>query len=127
TDRGAHQAAPGDHDIVRDGQMPRETHHAAHQAALADRGAARYPGAGGNGRMRADDHVVTHLDLIVQLGALADHRIVDRAAIHGRVGTDLDVVADAHAPDLRDLDPGAAVRSQPEAVRADQRPCVHQT
>ena len=76
--------------------------------------------------MGADAHVVTHLDLIVQLGAFADHCIPDRAAIHGRVGTDLDVVADAHAPHLGDLDPGAAVRSQPEAVRADHRSWMHQ-
>ena len=41
--------------------------------------------------MRADEHVVTDLDLVVELDAVADHRVIDRATIDGGVGADLDV------------------------------------
>jgi hypothetical protein len=47
--------------------------------------------------VRADAHVVRDLDLVVELHALLDHRVVQRAAVDGGVGADLDVVADAHA------------------------------
>ena len=77
-----------------------------------------------NGRVRADDHVVTHLDLIVQLDPVLDHRIVDGAPIDGGVGADLHVIADPHAAHLRHLHPGPAVRREAEAVGADHRPGV---
>ena len=47
---------------------------------------------------------------IVDLGALADHGVADRAAVDRGVGADLDVVLDDDAPDLRDLADG---RSRP--------------
>jgi len=59
--------------------------------------------------MRADDAVVRDLDLIVELDVVLDHRVVDRAAIDRRVGADLDIGADHHAAELRDLDPRAAL------------------
>ncbi len=63
--------------------------------------------------------VVPDLDLVVELDAVADHGVLDRAAIDGRVGADLDVIADAHAADLRDLEPAALFAREPEAVGAD--------
>ena len=50
-------------------------------------------------------HVVADLDLVVELHAVLDHRVVQRAAVDGGVGADLDVVADDHAADLRNLAP----------------------
>ena len=73
----------------------------------------------GDRGVRADAHVVADLDLVVELDALLDHRVVERAAVDRGVGADLDVVADAHAADLRNLDPAALLRRDAEAVGAD--------
>jgi len=61
-------------------------------------------------------HVVAHLDLIIQLGAMLDHRIADRAAIDGRIRPDLDIVPDAHAADCGTLN------QVPRSVQSRSRP-----
>src|SRR5260370_15224599 len=93
-DRGTDQTAPGNDDIIGDGQMTRKTHHTADHAALPDHRAAGYAGAGRDGRMSADDDVVTHLDLIVQFDPVLYNRIVDVAQLDGGVRPDLPVVAE---------------------------------
>src|SRR5260370_9874691 len=102
-DRGTDQTAPGNHDIVGDGQMTRKTHHTADHAALPDHRAAGYSGAGRDRRMSADDDVVTYLDLIVQFDSVLDNRIVDRAPIDSSVRPALHVVAASHAAHVRPL------------------------
>ena len=74
--------------------------------------------------MPADRDVVTNLHLIVDLGALADHGIAAGAAIDRRARTDLDVVLDNDAAELRNLDQAALARDEAEAVLADARPGV---
>ena len=54
--------------------MTRKSDHAADHAAPANRGAAGNPGAARDCGMRPDDHVVTDLDLIVQLYPMLDDR-----------------------------------------------------
>src|SRR4029077_19384109 len=76
-------------------------------------------GAGRDRRVRADAHVVRDHDEIVELDALLDHRVLDGAAVDGGVGDNLDVRADAHGAALRHLEPGALLRGEAEAVRAD--------
>ena len=49
-----------------------------------------------------------------------------RAAVDAGVGADLDVVADAHRAELLDLDPGALVRREAEAVGADHHAGMQQ-
>src|SRR5207302_9856026 len=73
----------------------------------------------------ADPHVVADLDLVIELHALLDHRVVDRAAVDRGVGADLDVVADVHAANLGDLDPAALVLGDADAVAADHRAGVN--
>src|SRR5262249_40678386 len=76
--------------------------------------------------VRSDAAVVADLDLVVELDAVLDHRIVERAAVDGGVGADLDVVADAHHAYLGDLDPapGLVLRAA-EPVGADHRAGMH--
>ena len=50
---------------------------------------------------------MSELDEIVDLGALADHRIVHGAAVDRRIGTDLDPVLQDDAADLDKLDHAA--------------------
>ena len=62
------------------------------------------------------------LHQIVDLGALADDGVADRAAVDRGVGADLDVVLDDDAADLRHLrDARAAPGTIAEAVLADAR------
>lgn len=89
----------------------------------ADGAAPSYPGATGDAdtagqrAMRSDMDVVADLDLIVELDAVCYHGVVEGAAIYGGIGTDLDVVADDDAADLRDLEPGTvALSCEAEAV-----------
>ena len=77
------------------------------------------PDAARDHGVRADHAVVADLDLVVELHAVLDHGVVERAAVDGGVGADLDVVADAHRAHLRDLHPAARVGRHAEAVGAD--------
>src|SRR5688572_17830018 len=86
-----------------------------------DIGAAGDADAAGDRGVRTDARVVADLDLVVEPGTLLDDRVAEVAAVDGGVGADLDVVADAHRADLRDLDPAALVTGVAEAVGADHR------
>lgn len=76
-------------------------------------------GAGSNDAMFADHTVVTNLDLVVELAAIANHRVIERATVNRRTGTNLDIIADKHSADLRNLDPLALIRRETETVGAD--------
>ena len=83
------------------------------------------PDAAGDGGMRADDAVVADLNLIVELGALFDDRVVHRTAIDGGVRADLDIVGDDDPADLGDLDPASLILGEPEAVGPDHDAGMH--
>ena len=53
--------------------------------------------------MAADLHIVADLNQIIDLGALADHRVAQRAAVDGGGGADLDPVLDDDPAQLGDL------------------------
>ncbi len=74
--------------------------------------------------MRADVHVVRDLDLVVEPYVFFKYGVVQRAAIDRGVGADFAVVADAHAAELRQLDPAAVIERvviecEAETIRAD--------
>src|SRR5215471_844407 len=117
--RVTHRRFGRDHHIVRDSEVAGDADHAADHAAFADAGAAGDAGAGRDRRVRTDAHVVRDHDEIVELDALLDHRVLDGAAIDGGVGADLDICADTHRAELRHFEPGALLRREAEAVRAD--------
>src|SRR5258705_227816 len=60
-------------------------------------------------RLGSDHHaltnvaVVTHVNHVVQFGTAADTSTTESRAIHARVGSELDVVFNDHAADLRKL------------------------
>src|SRR5262245_43113585 len=99
--------------------MPSDHGAPADAAVAADASAAGDAHTAGNGRMSTDAAVVSDLNLVVQFDALFDHRVVQRAAVDGGVGSHFDVVADHHPADLRDLAPAAAVPGDAEAVSTD--------
>ncbi|MNE31350.1 hypothetical protein D3C80_1249140 [compost metagenome] len=101
--------------------MPNHAHAARDHAVAADPGAAGNAHAAGHGGVVADLHVVRDHDLVVQLHAVADQGIGQGTAVDGGVGTHLDVVAQGHAADLRDLLPDALLVGEAEAFAADYR------
>src|SRR5436853_5390796 len=54
--------------------------------------------------MPADRHIVADLDLIVDFGALTDHRVAQAAAVDRSPRSDLHVVLNQHATGLRHLE-----------------------
>ena len=66
--------------------------------------------------MAANDDVVADLHEIVDLRALADHRVAVCAAIDGHAGADLDVVLDDDPADLRHFE------MAPRGPRAKPKP-----
>ena len=75
--------------------------------------------------MRADMHVVRHLYLVVELHTLLDHGVVQRAAVDGGIGADLDMIADDHTADLLNLQPPACIHRKAETVGTDHRAGMH--
>ncbi|EXI73672.1 MAG: hypothetical protein AW07_02358 [Candidatus Accumulibacter sp. SK-11] len=65
---------------------------------------------------------MTDLNLVVELDPIGDQRVVERTAVDRGIRSDLDIIADHHPPDLRDLDPPLAFLGKTEAVGADHRP-----
>src|SRR5690606_18263213 len=118
-DRVGDKAHRGDHHPVADPQVAEDARGAADQAIAADGGAAGHGRAAGHRGVRAYAYVVSDLDLVVQAHVLAEHGVVDRAAVDGGVRADLAVVADHHAALLRDLDPAPRVHRQAKAVGAE--------
>jgi hypothetical protein len=76
---------------------------AADHHAVSDCGASGDPNLGNEHAMTPYAHIVANLNQIVDLGAFADHGVIERAAIDGGVGTDFDMVLNDHTADLRDL------------------------
>ena len=66
-------------------------------------------------------HVVGDLHEVVELHAVLDHGVVDRAAVDRGVRADLHVVADHDAADLRDLDPVPAFAARSRSRRRRSR------
>src|SRR5262245_10719231 len=114
-DRAGDDAVESEHDVVTDRQRIDHDGAAADHTALADLGAARDARHRRDDRMRADTHVVSDLHEVVELHAVFDDGVVDRAPVDRRVRAYLDVVADDHGADLRNLLPRAAIRSKAEA------------
>src|SRR5436190_11118688 len=121
-DRARDESSGRDVDVIDDLQVAEDHRRAAKGAMAPDVGAAGDTHAAGHRGMRADARVVSNLDLIVELHALLDDGVVERTPVDGGVGTDLDVVADAHRADLWDLDPAPVVVGDAEAVGTDHRP-----
>src|SRR5438105_4190056 len=105
--------------------MPRNHRRTTDFTVLADAHAARDAHTARYRSMRADAAVVPNLDLIVELHALLDHGVVQRAAIDGGVGTDFHIVAYHHAADLRDLEPLTRLLRHAETIGTDHRAAMN--
>src|SRR5207253_11170074 len=109
---GAHAAG------VAKTPLPRQ-HHTVFQYH-----AARQSGLTGDDAIAADPAIVRDHDQVIELGALADHGVRQRAPVNGGAGADLDIVLDDHAAELRDLEIVRASGGETETRLAD--PCTWQ-
>src|SRR5918994_996187 len=105
-----------DHQMIRNAHMTGENH------VVANSGTAGDTNAGHDQAALTDAYVVPDLHQIVQLGASADHRVVDAAPIDAGIRPHLDLVlqdASAHV-----WNPGVPlpVREVPETVSPDYCP-----
>ena len=106
-------------------QVPQHDGAAAQRAVRTDGGTAGHADTTGHGAVAPHAHVVADLHQVVEFHAVLDHRVLQRAAVNAGVGSDLDIVADAHRAQLLDLDPGAAFRRKAEAVGANHGTGMH--
>src|SRR5512134_2160913 len=123
--RARDERASGHMHVVDHGDVAVDHGRAADRAVPADARASGDADASGDRAVRADAHVVADLDLVVELHALLDYGVVQCPAVDSGVGADLDVVADAYAADLGDLDPAVLLARDAEAVRSDHHSGVN--
>ena len=99
--------------MVRDPHLP------------ADYDTASNHSAAGNARLRGNDGIFADLDVvgnlneIINLGAVGDAGSVQSAAIHCRIGANLDVIAYFDSSNLREFPIAAFSEDVAEAIRAD--------
>src|ERR1019366_5922938 len=110
-----------------DGSMVAKAHLPAQQAVVSDAAATGNARLGGNHHVGSDAAVVANVHQVVELRARPDGRLVERAAVDGAVGADLDVVADDEASDLRELHitPIGLVADKSKAVGTEDRTGMH--
>src|SRR5262249_11685761 len=109
----------GDHGTGSNRHVVGHASFAAHDNAILDRGAARDADLRGQQAMASDRDVVRDLDEIVDLAALADDGVANRAPVDRAVRPDLDVVLDDDPPDLGDLVGAAGAAAKAEASLPD--------
>src|SRR2546421_10489846 len=89
--------------VTRAARLSRDDHIVLHLRATGDAGFRHDQTA------RADAHVVSDVNQVVDLRSRSDDSIIHAAAVDARIRADLDVIADEAAPDVWNL----AVRFSP--------------
>src|SRR6218665_1007092 len=107
-------------------QMPEHDGSAADRAVRAYARTAGHAATAGPRRGLADAHVVADLYQVVELDAVFDHGVLQRAAVYAGVGADLYIVANAHGAELLDFDPLPVLGREAKAVSADHHAGVQQ-
>src|SRR5690606_12063827 len=108
-DAGGNGRAARDIDVVAQDQMARQHGRPAYRAAFSDHCRTRHAYTCRHGGVIAYLAVMTDHDLVVELDAVPDHGVFKRAAIHGGIGPDFNVVTQRHAANLRDFGPGTGI------------------
>ncbi len=111
--------------IVSKIDMPDDHSGATHRTAAPDFGTAGNADAACHGCVIADKHVMGNLDLVIQLDAVPDHRIVQCASIDRRIGANFNVITDHDTTNLRNLDPALAFPGKTKTVAANDCSCLN--
>jgi hypothetical protein len=105
--------------VIANIEMAREADLPAKDDVIAQPGAAGDANLRNEEAMFANAHVVSNLDEVVNFGAIANSRRAKRAAIHGDIRADLDVVTNDDISNLWDFAVDALVKHVAEAVRTN--------
>ena len=114
-------------DVIGDIEMPQDHARPPHRAMCANAGAARHAHTAGHGHMSANVRVVANLDEIVELDAVFNDGVVQRATVNAGVGADFDIIANADAAQLFNLDPLALMWREAKTIAANHRSAFNQT
>ena len=93
---------------------------AAQHTVISHRCGPRDADAAADHAVRSDAAIVPDLNLIINLRAVSDYCVIQRAAVNRGIGADLNIVTDRDAAHLRDLDPFPGERRETEAFTADR-------
>src|SRR5262245_9584356 len=102
-----------DLDVAYNARLPAHDHEILELRGPCDADLAR------KHTMPSDHDVVPDLHEIINFRALADHRVLEGAAVDAAVGTDLDVVLNDHAADLRHLEMPLGAHGEAETSLPD--------
>lgn len=80
---------------------------------------ARHPHTTRHGGMRTDMHVVSNLYQVVELDAVFNHGVLQRAPVNAGVGTNFNIIADTHPAELLDFLPPSLVWCKAKAISSN--------
>ena len=89
---------------------------------IAQSGRTRDACGTGHNAVFAQAAVMCNLNKVIDLRALADHRVIKSSTVNSGIGADLHVVFNTNAADLRNLHPFTFKRRKTETVAADDAP-----
>ena len=99
--------------------MPQNYSAATNGAVRSNAGTACYAYATCQRRMRANSHVVTNLDQVVEFDAVLNDSVLQCTAVDACIGTDLHIIADTHIAQLLDFFPTSFMRRKTETISAN--------
>ena len=102
--------------MVGQRQMPQHHRTTAHRAMFPDDGAASHPGTPCQGAVGTNANVVSDLHQVVDLHTVFNDCVVQRATVHTGIGTQFNVIANAHGTQLLDFGPGPAVWGEAKTI-----------
>src|ERR1017187_9686270 len=122
-----HAAARSENDARLDRCVVSDANLSSHDRTVSDLDTARNAGLGCDHDIGSDGNVMPDVYQIVELGSRADHGFVQRTAVNGAVGADLDVLANDKFADLGKFVITAVlfIAHESEAVRAQHSACMH--
>ena len=102
-------------------QLQMAQHHSTstHRAVGTDVGTARYPRTTSQRRMGTDVDVVANLNQVVQLDTVFNHSVVQRPPVNAGIGSDFDIITNAHCTQLLNFDPRTLVRRKAKTIGTD--------
>ena len=75
--------------------------------------------------MCANVTVMSDLHLIVDLHAILDYRVLDRTAVDGCSGTDINIIANPNSTELLDFYTALAIKRKTKPIGANDRMAVY--
>ena len=112
--------------IVRQLQMTTDSRGAADCASLSNSNTPCDSDTTRNRGISADMHVMSDLDLVIELHSTLDDGVFQSTAINSRVCTNFHIVTDTHATQLGNFFPDILVNGNAESVRTDDNAGVNE-